>query len=181
MAILANVLLGVLAGQYAMLARSEHIWWPYFSADVSTLKSRVPASVRADSESFYRQLLKAPPNFDYVIAAFAAIILLSLVGGIVQHPSKRIFNILSLITFGAAAGVEIVLARPLLLSFAVKTYRKPDVQAESLLKLSLYHAITLGLLIVTILLQVSADEQEEERAAKATAATKKEAKKPKAD
>eukprot|EP00842_Homolaphlyctis_polyrhiza_P006133 jgi/Hompol1/6520/HPOL_005008-RA len=170
---LLTVALGYFAGLYALQARYETVWWPYFGGDVSSLKSKVTAQLRTDAEAFYRQLRNAPPNFDYVAAVLAVLVLLSLIGGIVQFKSKRLYNLLSLTTFIAAAAIEVIYARPLLDTFKTKSYVKPEIQSTTLYHLALYHAISLALIVVTIFTQVFAEEQEEAEAARVPADRKK--------
>ncbi|KAH6577431.1 hypothetical protein BASA62_000913 [Batrachochytrium salamandrivorans] len=131
---------------------------------------RFPSSWRSSAESFYRQLLEAPPKFDYILAVVASVVLISLIGGIVRRPEKRLLSILSLLTYLGAAVVEIVFARPILLSFVPKTYMKPEVQTFNLYQIALYHAVVLVLLAGTILIQVSMVEEEEDAEDKARAA-----------
>ncbi|KAK6097879.1 hypothetical protein MT418_001967 [Batrachochytrium dendrobatidis] len=178
MAILQNVLLGFLAGHFTLQARVESMWWSHFGSDLSALKSRVPSSVRFTAESFYRQLLEAPPNFDYALIAITVTVFLSLVGGIVKRPEKRFLSIVSFITFTAAAVIEIFYARPIMNSFRSKSYMKPEVQTMSLYQVSMLHAGVLALLAITALVQVSMVEADEEELEKAKAAAKS-AKKPK--
>ncbi|KAJ1340742.1 hypothetical protein BSLG_004836 [Batrachochytrium salamandrivorans] len=152
MAILQNVLLGFLAGHFALQARVEHVWWSHFGADVSALKSKVPSSWRSSAESTNTLQLRRPLQF------------------MVRRPEKRLLSILSLLTYLGAAVVEIVFARPILLSFVPKTYMKPEVQTFNLYQIALYHAVVLVLLAGTILIQVSMVEEEEDAEDKARAA-----------
>ncbi|KAJ3258272.1 hypothetical protein HK103_003753 [Boothiomyces macroporosus] len=113
-------------------------------------------------KAFYKSVSEAPPNFDYFLLASTALLLLSFVGGIVQHPKKRVLYTLSTVLLSIASVVEVVFARPII----KLVIQKKKNLIENLFNVAFYHAIVLGSLLIIMALQTSYDddgvEEEEE-------------------
>ena len=160
-----NALLGFLIGQIVLQAQVDSVWWPYFfTAD--SLKSKVVASTRVDSETFYRLLANSPSRFDYFNLAIVVLVLVSLVGGIIQHPAKKVANGISTFFFSLAIIIHLIFARGYISEFQTKSFLTAEAQAQKLSSISFFNLIVLVLVTLTAVIQISADEQEEDRALK---------------
>ncbi|KAJ3304042.1 Mediator of RNA polymerase II transcription subunit 6 [Kappamyces sp. JEL0829] len=146
-------------------AKVDSIWWPHATlllsgGDLSTLKSKVPLTMRGNAASFYKSLSDpATYNFDYFLLASIVLLLLSFLGGVVQNKGgKRVVNVLSLIALVGATAVELVYSRPMVKAVVSKSSGN---LINNLFYLGVYHGITLALLVLTVFLQVSADQEED--------------------
>ncbi|KAI8929732.1 hypothetical protein BC831DRAFT_259279 [Entophlyctis helioformis] len=171
--VLPSAFVGTLTGMLLACASVDSLWWPHLVssyADPSSLKSRVPAQARTDSVAFYRLVASLPPNVLYVLLALTAMTLITFVGGIVQHPHKRLRNAACLLTVGAAVALEALVAVPDIRAVTGKGYKRADVQTEALFHIALCHAGVLALLTVTLFVLAAGEEADEARGEKEAAA-----------
>ncbi|KAJ3275416.1 hypothetical protein HDV01_000708 [Terramyces sp. JEL0728] len=151
---LPQILLGILIGYFGSQAQVECVWWPHLFSAPDSLKSKVPLTQRGNAAAFYRSVSEAPPNFDYFLLASTALLLLSFIGGIVQHPKKRVLYTISTVLLSVAGVVEVVFARPIIKLIIAK---KKNL-IENLFNVAFYHTIVLGSLLLIMALQTSYDE-----------------------
>ncbi len=158
MPILQNVLLGVLVGYQLAFARVDSIWWPYLNIPVDKLKSKIPFTSRSNAANFYRSIHESPYNLDYFLLACWVLVLLSFIGGVVQHPSKRMANIAGFVSMLAAGIVELIYARPIMKAIVQKSSGK---LLDNLFNVGYFHAIVFGCFVVCTLVTVSQEAEED--------------------
>ncbi len=122
----------------------DSAWWPHaslaFEGDLSSLKSKVPLTMRGNAASFYRSMNDSSSyNFDYFLLASVIMLALSFLGGIVQNKGgKRVLNILSLIFFSAGVAIEVAVSRSIIKGIIGKNAGK---LLDNLFWLGIYHGI----------------------------------------
>lgn len=158
MPILQNILLGIVTGQFLVYSQLDSIFWPYIGSDLSNLKSQIPLTHRNAMISFYRAISGSAANAQYFLLATVILLLLSFLGGIVQNNgAKRFLNAGSLLAFSGAVAVELIYSRPLIDAILNK---KGGKVIENLFWLATSHFGICVLLLVTISLQISTEQDE---------------------
>ena len=156
---LPSILLGVLIGYFLGFAKVDSVWWSHLLVDPSKLMSKVPASSRANAVSFYQAQLDSPYKFDYFLLTCCFILIATFIGQMMKYPLKKWYHLGSLVSFLGAIAVELTFAAPV----ANKVAKRAGKIIELLHSVAYFHAIVFALLILTAILQTSADvEQEDE-------------------
>ncbi|TPX59781.1 hypothetical protein PhCBS80983_g02224 [Powellomyces hirtus] len=168
MPLLPNILLGVLGGQLMTRAVYDHIWWSHLGADPSTLKSKVTAMQRQESLSFYRHVAQQPSNFTYLTIVIVSLILISTLGQTIVNQRRRVMNLLSFLTFSGCVIVYAAFVLPIFQAITkhVSFRAKADVEAKWLYDIAFYHGLIAVGWMVTLFLQSSVAEEEEQRTVK---------------
>ena len=156
---LPNILLGIIVGYFLGFAKVDACWWPYLLQNPATLMSKVSATTRANSVSFYQAQLENPYKFDLFLLSCCVVLIATFVGQLFKYPSKKIYNLGSLLSFISAIVVELVYAAPV----ASKVAKRQGKIIQLLHSVSFYHAIVLALVLITAMLQISMEQEDEEK------------------